>query len=184
MSASTSARRSLQDIANEMRALGEWWNGQQPRLCSRRDVERTGGELLAQAIERGAFAAGRHPVARAAIDRHVRIGRHDLAFVDAVMTIIPKAARPSSGFWFDALASVIECEAEYCDDEPSEPPKDLISTYLACNTFEVSRTTLKRRVMSGDLKSYRRSKHANATHMFSEADLAQLYPRRECTTSD
>lgn len=58
-------------------------------------------------------------------------------------------------------------------------PSDLLSSAQATQLFCASRATLKRHVTDGSLPSYRPDDaQPNASHQFSEADLARLFRRR------
>jgi hypothetical protein len=62
---------------------------------------------------------------------------------------------------------------------PGERPSDLIATKVAVARFSVSRTTLKRHVALGTLKSYRPPNAAkNAEHLFRESDLQSRFGRK------
>jgi len=61
-----------------------------------------------------------------------------------------------------------------------EPPPDLIRSCVTVERYFVSRSTLKRNVRHGKLKSYRPpDAPSNAPHLFSEKDIAATWPKRE-----
>jgi hypothetical protein len=58
-------------------------------------------------------------------------------------------------------------------------PKDLISLLAAVKDCMVSRSTLKRAIADGRLKSYRpRNAAQNAPHKVSRTDVVAIWPRR------
>jgi hypothetical protein len=66
-----------------------------------------------------------------------------------------------------------------CAKQESETPTDLIPTREALQKFQVDRSTLLRAAKREKLKSYRPPGAASkSTHIFSEAELASMYPRR------
>ncbi len=97
-------------------------------------------------------------------------GRHGMYAaenqVESARDLIRSLSTAAGESWVESLR----------DWTPSARPSDIISMRVALQKFAVSRTTLKRAIAEGKIKSHRlENSPKNAEHTFSEAELARQY---------
>lgn len=123
-------------------------------------------ELVAQALSLPTTRDPQHPERRKVAKEQVDGLRRAAGRLVADESTWPLAEEPTKPFDSTSAQATGERLA----------PTDPISMRVALERFRVSRSTLKRAVAKGDLRSYRRKgSPSNAEHIFSERELAAKY---------
>lgn len=111
-------------------------------------------------------------------DERIIADHPDKGLCVSVETFPPDRWRQRAEDYASALLLLDELATHGSDSGAAATPNDLIRMRVALERFKVSRSTLKRDVANGTLRSYRRNDApSNAEHLFSERELAAKYER-------